>query len=152
DRDGLQALDLLLLGLGAGGERSLRAEAVDEPLQVGDLALLVLEGGGLLLLARLLLDKVVVVVAGVAAERAASHLEYPRAESVQERPVMGDDAQAAGVSGEVVLEPEQRLQIEVVRRLVEQEERGLRDEQPREVGPHDPAPRERPRLLVVVAL
>jgi hypothetical protein len=44
DGDLLEALDLLFLGLGAGGHRGLGAEAVHELLQVGDLALLVLEG------------------------------------------------------------------------------------------------------------
>jgi hypothetical protein len=42
DRDLFEAGDLLLLRLRAGGHRSLGAEAVDERLQVGDLALLVL--------------------------------------------------------------------------------------------------------------
>jgi hypothetical protein len=44
DGDLLEALDLLFLGLGARGHRGLGAEAVHEFLEVGDLALLVLEG------------------------------------------------------------------------------------------------------------
>jgi hypothetical protein len=125
DGDGLEALDLLLLRLGPRRHRGLGAEAVDELLQVGDLALLVLEGGRLLLLARLLLADVVVVVAGVAVERPAAELEDPGAERVQEGAVVRDDDEAAGVARQVVLEPEERLEVEVVGRLVEQEQRGL---------------------------
>jgi hypothetical protein len=83
--------------------------------------------------------EVVVVVAGVAVERAVAQLEDAGAEGVEERAVVGDDDQAAGVAREVVLKPEQRLEIEVVGRLVEQQQRGLGDEQAGEMGAHDPA-------------
>ena len=78
DGDILEPLDLLLLGLGARGHRGLGAEAVHELLEVGDLALLVLEARRLLLLAGLLLVEIVVVVAGVAVEGAACLLYTSR--------------------------------------------------------------------------
>ena len=66
--------------------------------------------------------------------------------------IVRDDDEAAGVPDEVFLKPEQRLEIEVVGRLVEEEERGFGDEQTREMGAHDPAAGKRFRQLVGVAL
>ena len=151
-RGGLEPGDLLLLGLGARGHGGLGAEAVDEGLEVGDLALAVAIGGLLLLLARHALEEEGVVVAGVAVEPAAAQLEHAVAERVEEGAVVGDDDEPAGVAAEVVLEPEQGLEVEVVRRLVEQEERGLAHEEASDVGAHDPAAGERPGGQVVVAL
>ncbi len=139
DGDFLEALDLFLLRLGARSHRGLGAEAVDEFLEVGDLALLVLEESGLLLATGVLFVEVVVVVAGVFVERAALELEDAVAECVQEFAVVRNDEQATRIARQVVLEPEQRFEIEVVRRLVEQEQRGLADEQAGEVRAHDPA-------------
>ena len=65
---------------------------------------------------------------------------------------MGDDDQPARVAREVVLEPEEGLQVEVVRRLVQEEEGRLGHEEPGQVGPHDPAAGEGLRQLVAVAL
>ena len=55
---------------------------------------------------------------------------------------MGDDDDGAVVRAQVVLEPAQGLQIQVVRRLVEKEERGTLQEEARQGGAHPPAPRE----------
>ena len=52
---------------------------------------------------------------------------------------MGDHDEAAGVTGEVFLEPEQGLEIEMVRRFVEEQERGLGHEEAGEMSAHDPA-------------
>ncbi len=152
DCDVLQTLDLFLLGLGAGGHRGLGAEAVDEFLQVRDLALLVLELGGLLFLAGVLLVQVVVVVAGVLVEPAAAQFEDARAKRIQEFAIVGNEDQPAGVTREIVLEPEQGLEIEVVGRLVEHEQRGLADQQAGEVRAHDPAAGKGFGLLVMVGL
>ena len=151
DGDLLEAFDLLFFRLGAGGHGGLGAEAVDEDLEVGDLALLGLEGGGLLGFARLFFLQVIVVVAVVIAEGAGAELEHAGAEGVEEGAVVRDDDEAAGVADEVVLEPEEGLEIEMVGRLVEQEEGGLGDEEPGEVGAHDPAAGEGFRELEGVA-
>ena len=119
---------------------------------MGDFALLVLEDGGLLLLAGDALGEVVVVVAGVTVERAAAQLEDAGAEDVEEGAVVGDDEEPARVARQVVLEPEQRLEIEVVGRLVEDEEGGLGHEQAGEMGAHDPAAGEGLGELVGVTL
>jgi hypothetical protein len=150
--DFLEALDLLLLRLGARSHRGLGAEAVDELLQMGDLALLVLELRGLLLLAGVLLVEVVVVVAGVFVQRAAAQLEDAVAEDVEEFAVVGNDDQPAGIARQVVLKPEQRLEVEVVGRLVEHEQGGLADEQAREVGAHHPAAGKGVGRLLMVGL
>ncbi len=55
-----------------------------------------------------------------------------------------------GVAREVILEPQQRLEIEVVGRLVEHQQRGLADQQAGEMRAHDPAAGEGLGLLVVV--
>ena len=152
DRDLLEAGDLLLLGLRAGGHRGLGAEAVDERLQVRDLALLVLEHRLLALLARLALDQEVVVIAGVFVQALAAKLDHARAEGVEEGAVVRDDDEAARVAGQVVLEPEQRLEVEVIGRLVEEQEGRFADEQAGEVRAHDPPAGERLGELVVVGL
>ena len=64
-----QALDLFLFGFRARGHRGFGAEAIHEDLEVGDLALLGLEGGGLLGFAGLFFREVVVVVAVVVVQR-----------------------------------------------------------------------------------
>src|SRR5581483_7045692 len=134
-----QASDLFFLRFGARGERGLGAEAVDKSLEVGDLALLVLELRKLLGLAVLLFPDEVVVIAGIAIERAAAQLKDAGAERVEKSAVMGNDEQAARITGEIILKPEQGLEIEMVGRLVEKEQRRFCHQQSREVGAHDPA-------------
>ena len=151
DRDLFEAGDLLLLGLRAGSHRSLGAEAVDERLQVRDLALLVLEHRLLAVFAGHALEDEVVVVAVVAMEALAAEFDHARAEGVEEGTVVRDDDEAARIAGQVLLEPEQRLEVEVIGRFVEEEERRLADEQAGEVRAHDPAAGECLGELVVVA-
>ena len=150
DRDLFEPGDLLLLGLRAGGHRGLGAEAVDERLQVRDLTLLVLEHRLLAFLAGHALGDEVVVVAVVAMEALAAEFDHARAEGVEEGTVVRDDDEAARVAGQVVLEPEQGFEVEVIGRFVEQQERGLADEQAGEVRAHDPAAGERLGEFVVV--
>jgi hypothetical protein len=116
------------------------------------LALLVLVERGLLGLPGLLFLDEVVVVAVVVVQAPAAQFEHAGAEGVEEGAVVGDDHQAAGVTREVVLEPEQRLEIEVVGGLVEQQQCGLRHEEAGEVRTHHPAAGERARRQVGIAL
>jgi hypothetical protein len=139
DGDILEALDLFLLGLRAGGHRGLGAEAINEDLQVGDLALLVFESGGLLVLAGFLFGQEIIVVAVVIMERAGAKLEHASAEGVQKSAIVRDDDEAARVTRQIILEPEEGFEIEMVRRLVKEEEGGFGDEEAGEVGAHDPA-------------
>ena len=58
---------------------------------------------------------------------------------IQERAIVRDHQDRAGIILEIILEPAERLEIEVIGRLVEHEQIGLHHEQPREMRAHDPA-------------
>ena len=71
----------------------------------------------------------------VALERnalAAVELEDPARDVVEEVPIVGDGDDRALVVGEEALEPRDRLRVEMVRRLVEQQQAGRREQQPAE--------------------
>ena len=80
---------------------------------------------------------------GVAVERGVAQLKDAGAEQVEEGTVVRDDQQPAGIAREIILEPEQRLEIEVIGRLVEEEHVGGRDELRREANAPAFAPAER---------
>ena len=84
-----------------------------------------LVGGEQLLLVGLALLEVVVVVAAVADEPALADLDDAADELVEELAVVRDEEDRAGVGLEVVLEPEQGFEVEVVGGLVEQQQVGL---------------------------
>ena len=77
------------------------------------------------------------VVALVRVGAAAVELEDPLGHVVQEVPVVGDRDDGAGVLGQVLLQPEHALGVEVVGRLVEQQQVGLLQQQ---LAQRDPAP------------
>ena len=81
---------------------------------------------------RLLLLEPARVVALVGDAAAAVELEDPAGDVVEEVPVVRDRDDGALVVGEEALEPEHRFGVEVVRRLVEQQQVGRREEQPAE--------------------
>ena len=137
--DLVHALDLLELALGLGGLGVLGAEAVDELHQAADFALLVFVGGQLLLLVGLALFEILVVVAAVADQPALADLDDAADKLVQELAVVRDDENRAGVALQILLEPEQRLEVEMVGRLVEQQQVRLLRQQPGQVRPHHPA-------------
>jgi hypothetical protein len=66
---------------------------------------------------------------------AAVELEDPARDVVEEIAVVGDGHDGALVVGQVALEPCDRLGVEVVGRLVEQQQVGLGEQQPRERDP-----------------
>src|SRR6185503_4866925 len=74
---------------------------------------------------------------------AAVELEDPACDVVEEVAVVGDGDDRAPVALEEALEPEDGFRVEVVRRLVEQEEVGRREQQPAERDPAELAARER---------
>ena len=82
------------------------------------------------------------VVAGVVVDLAADELARPRRHAVEKVAVVRDEDDGAGVRREVLLEPVDGLDVEVVRRLVEQQDVGLPEEQARERDAHAPAARE----------
>ena len=142
DELALDLLDLLHALLGLGGLRGLVAELVHEHLHVRDLALL---GGALgphLLEVVLALPEVAGVVGGVGGDAAVLHGGHMRDAGVHERPVVGDEKDRAVVAREELLEPADALEVEVVGRLVEQQQVGVAQQQLRERDAHLPAARE----------
>ena len=120
-------LGLRLPGLGVGphpGELVLQA-----PLQLLVLLALDRQALGLLLQVR-------GVVALVGVRPATVQFEDPLRHVVQEVPVVGDREDGAGVAGEELLQPLHALGVEVVGRLVQQQQVGLAQQQ---LAQRDPA-------------
>jgi len=150
----LDALDLgqhLHAALHLPGLGRLVAEALDEPLDLLDAPGLVARLRLQQRVARLALDEVVVIVARVDREAGRRQLGDRGDHAVQEVTVVGDDDDGARVAGEEILQPGERLEVQMVRRLVEQQERGRQQQQAGQRRAHPPAPRElghRTRQLV----
>ena len=75
------------------------------------------------------------VVARPVVEPAAIELDDPGRQPLEEDPVVGDEDDRAAVAEQEGLEPADRLDVEVVRRLVEQEDVGLAHDGPRQEHP-----------------
>ena len=144
-------VDELLAALRLRGLRGLRAEAVHEPLELLAVVVLVLLRGDEVLVAHLALAEVPVEVALVARARAGVHLHDDARERLEQVAVVRDEHERAAVELEVALEPVDGGEVEVVGRLVEQEEVRLARKHARELRAHAPAAgegRERLRELL----
>ena len=119
----------------------LGAEAVDVALQVGALPRLFLVLGVGLQALFVVLPFVIAVVARVALQLAGFDVEDAGAEGVEEFAVVGDDDLCRRVGFEVVLQPDDGVQVEVVGRLVQKQQLRRGDEGAGEVEPHPPAAR-----------
>lgn len=151
DLDQLQLLKhthtaLHLVGLGV---RTL--EALDEVSRLGDELLLLLVGLHLLLATLGTQALVLGVVHLIVVEAAHRDLEGTRGDVVDEGAVVADDDDRLPRLDEEVLEPLDRLDVEVVRRLVEEEDIGLLQEELRQLDTHTPAPTKLARLSREVA-
>jgi hypothetical protein len=128
----------------------LGPEARHETLHVRDLALLSLEQ-------RLLLGKDLrtlqfktAVVARIEGDPLLLDMRHVIHDPVQERTVMGDQQQGARIGREPLLQPEHRVQVQVVGGLVEQQQVRAAHERLGQVQAHAPATREiRHRALQV---
>ena len=69
----------------------------------------------------------------------AAEFDCAGAERIQEGAIVRDDDEASGVARQVILEPEEGFQVEVIGRFVEQQECWFADEQAGKVRAHDPA-------------
>ena len=132
----LQRLDpaLRLLGL-----RRLGAEAVDERLQVRDLPLLLHVGRLLQRELHRALALELRVVARVRLELLRVDVDDRVDDAVEEVAVVRDEEQRARIAGEPVLEPQHGVEVEMVGRLVEEQQVGAAHQRLREVEPHPPA-------------
>ena len=134
--DFFELLDARLNQLGLA---RLVAEAADEGLHVLDFFALIFVGLHLELKALLALHQVARVSADVFGEPAARDLDGLFGDAIEEVAIVRDHDDAAGVRGEIILEPVARLDIEMVGRLVEHHEFGLIEQQLGERDAHPDA-------------
>ena len=120
-----------------------------EPLLFGQLVLVVLE---LLLAAAFALDRVVGIVAVVEIAGTVVDLDHAVAALVDEPAVMGNDHDRTAVGLKVISQPVDRVHIQVVGRLVEQQDVGLFQNDAREVDARLLAAREQGEPLRAHAL
>ena len=127
------ALHPVLDGHGAAVERAVVDAPALHALERGKLGLLLFVLLELQLKARLLFLHVERVVAGIELRLAVVQLHDTRDDAVEEIAVVGDGQDGPLEFFNIALEPFHRVHIEVVRRLVEQQDIGLLEQQPREV-------------------
>ena len=132
-------VDELLAALRLRGLRRLRTEAVDEPLKLLAVVILVLLGGLQVLVPDLALLHVPVEIALVARRSAGIDFDRDVRQRTQEIAVVGDQHQRSLIRLEVLLEPVDGGEVEVVGRLVEEKEIGLGREHARQFRAHAPA-------------
>src|SRR5690606_20567819 len=119
--DFLDLLELLHAGLDLGGVARARLEALDERLLFGEHGLLAGELRGLLLAAQLPLLLVEVVVARVADELACVDVDDATHDPIEERAIVGGEHERSLKILQEPLEPDDGLDVEVVRGLVEEQ-------------------------------
>ncbi len=119
--------------------RGLVAEAIDEHLDARDFLVLLplripesFEHG----VAQL---DILAVVADVVGELPQMNVGDPRHDRIEEVAIVRDENHGEGIRAEIFLEPVARLEIEMVRRLVEQQEVRPAEQQLRQRDPHLPA-------------
>ena len=117
-------------------------ETLDELAGLGDHLLLVVVGR-LLLLATLPAEfEVMGVVDLVVVDASAGDLDGARGDVVHESLVVGNDHYGLGVVHQEILQPLDRLDVEVVRRLVQEQQVGFLQQQLGQLDAHAPAARE----------
>ncbi len=137
DRDDL--LEHLDPALDLRGLRRLVAEPVDERVHPLELVVLVALHLAQALHARLAFLQVRGVVADVIGQLPQREIGDARHDRVEEEAVVRDEDDGVRVIGEVFLEPVARVEIEVVRGFVEQEQTRAAEQQLRERDAHLPS-------------
>ena len=127
--DLLHPVEELLLAPGLAGLPRLRPVLLDKALELRPALGVRLGLAGELLFAGLFLLYVLTVVAGVAGEPAAFELQDRARYGVEEVAVVGDDEHGGLRALDEVLQPLDGLEVEVVGRLVEQDEVGLLEQE-----------------------
>ena len=141
-RDQLHAFERLDAALRLARLGGLGAEAVDKLVQVGALALLLVEQRLLLGEAFAALALELGVAAAVEREALLFDVRDVADHGVEEDAVVGDQQQRAAVVAQPLFEPDDGVEIEVVGRLVEQQQIGAAHQRLRQVESHPPAARE----------
>jgi hypothetical protein len=137
--DPLHPLDRLDAALRLLRLRRLRAKAVDERLQMCDLPLLLRVGGLLLRELQRPLGFELRVVAAVCAKLQSIDVHDRVDDGVEEVAIVRHQHQRSRIACEPVLEPQHGVEIEMVGRLVEQQQVGARRERLREIEAHPPS-------------
>ena len=141
DDDALDALELLHPVLDLFGLGRLVAELLDEGLHVGDFLVLGLLHGDELRATLGPLAQEGVVVAGENVELAVGDVGHVVDDGVHEGAVVADHKHGAAIALEEVFQPAHALQVEVVGRLVEQQQVRLAQQQLGQRDAHLPAAR-----------
>ena len=139
DHDGRELGERLQARLGLRGLRCLGTEAIDEGLHVLALGIDLRGHRGLQGQALLAQDLEAVVVAAVDRELFLVEMKDVRAHGVEQPAVVADDQQRARPALQIVLEPQRALEVEMVRRFVEQQDVGPREQDAGERHAHAPA-------------
>ena len=121
----LDALDLGELGLGLLGLELLGVEAVVEALQLLDLVFVLLVAARGDVVGRGALAHVGLEVAADGGHHAVLEGQHARAHAFEQAAVVGDQHVGLGVVDQVLLEPLDRVDVEVVGRFVEQQQVGV---------------------------
>ena len=146
--DLLDLLERLDAALHLGGLRGMGGEAVDEALLLGQHRLLPRVRRFPVRFPDRTLAFVEVVVAGVARDLSAVDFRDLRGDAVHEVAVVGRHQQRARQRLQERLEPDDRFDVQVVRRLVHQQHVGPAEEHPGHRHAHLPAARERSHIAV----
>ena len=93
--------------------------------------------------------QVVLVVAGPTGQGSAIDLDDARRQRTHEAAIVGDEDDAAGEAAQEILEPGDRLDVEMIGRFVEQQHVRIEDQRPREQDAALHAARERVELIVL---
>jgi hypothetical protein len=91
-----------------------------------------------------------IVIAAIEREPTAFDMEDEVGDIIQEIALMADHDQTAAIGFEEGLQPHRGLEIEMVRRLVEQQQIGLREQQRRQRDAHAPATGETVERLMLL--
>ena len=122
----LQLIDARKCALSRRGAHEI---AVDIVLKLGDLFLLLFVFTPLLLQKLFFQHFILAVIAFEGEHLSAFQLQRARSEAVEEVTVVGDDEHRPAIGREIIFEPEERLDVEVVGRLVEDEKLGFLQKQ-----------------------
>ncbi len=148
----LEPADLGELRLGLLGLRLLVAEPLDEAVQPLDVGADPLHRLRRRLGARRALEPPLVPRAGEVEAASALDLEHRGRHRLEEPAVVGDEHDGRVDRRQLALEPLEALDVEVVRRLVEQQQVGVAGERAAERGARQLAARERRELAVEVVI